>query len=309
LAKHLALIRESCKIVSGRSSPSPSPPRVRPMLSYLANSPTQLPRLARAPDIPGIEEALEEEKEEDEGAGSKSNPILVTRRMKERPTTVMPMRVEDRSKEKRKKSSRRQSGLLSGSTRGEPPVPRAGSPVPGGSPMQREAGLALKHEEDQEEDIVTMSSTILLDRVRKANGDLGHAEVNSDLSSKGKEKEVEMERQFQERRSKARDVGLDFGTESNSSELRDRQHRDATNVLGDDDYALSGRSGLDATHHKTLKDVTNSPRSRPADAAITSPGLPSSSQSSTCAGDQFVQTRKDKGHPTQIMIVCQLYLE
>src|ERR1700730_4895029 len=145
-------------------------PPPAPSASSTSSSPPQARRLARVPDVPSIEE---EEDREDEPP----SPGPVMRREKPRdaiattPVSViqlpsrLPVTVEER--EKRKKPTRRQSGLLNGAVRNdELDMPRAGSPVPGGSPMRREAGLALELEEqdeDEDEDVAVILDISLID--------------------------------------------------------------------------------------------------------------------------------------------------
>ena len=161
LARQLMNIRQSLNIPHGAPSPSPSLPRpvaARPEPGTSSTSPTQqLPRLARPPDVPNIEEASEEDYCGD-GIGDYCEDSPFARR-KQGPSSGLPtpksppvLGVEGR--EKRRKPVRRQSGLLSNLIRDDIAlsVPRAGSPVPCGSPIRREAVMALEREEQEGQD-------------------------------------------------------------------------------------------------------------------------------------------------------------
>ncbi|KAF9239089.1 hypothetical protein BU15DRAFT_88122 [Melanogaster broomeanus] len=251
LSKHLAFLRQSLNIPAISAfpnvEPKPPPKARRPVLD--PNASPQMPRLSRAPNIPGIYEdeevASSPEADEHDPAHTSS---FVPRKAKERlsasrlplpsrvpspPPLPAPLHVnlaEPESSTKRK-TGRRQSGLLSvntdvgtsvGSGRGGGRMPpRAASPA-FGSPVRRDAGIAEDEEERQVDEMLGSRAgpTEELDSVTRSRKEKKEKKV------KHAEREIIIE-----------------DSEAGSSRVRERKKRK------EDDY-----SGL--------KDVTNSPRSR-----------------------------------------------
>ncbi|KIJ12574.1 hypothetical protein PAXINDRAFT_171141 [Paxillus involutus ATCC 200175] len=245
LSKHLGVLRQSFNITTGAPSPKlepkPPPKARRPVID--PNASPQVPRLSRAPNIPGIYEDEEvvssPEADEDANLGS-----YVRRKAKDRlsasrlplPSRVSPpplpaplhVNVAERESSTKRKTGRRQSGLLSvntdvgtsaGSGRAEGLVPpRAASPA-FGSPVRRDAGLA---EDDEERQVAEM---------------LGSRAGPIEETKARKEKKDKKAKQAEKEVTTAED------TDGGPSRVRERKKRK------EEDY-----SGL--------KDVTNSPRSR-----------------------------------------------
>jgi hypothetical protein len=196
----------------------------------------QTTRLSRAPNVPGI---YEEDEEGEVSTSPEENDRLpsptVRRKMKARlsasrlplpsrvlsppPTAPQPLVFESNGK---KKSSRRQSGLLKVDTR--PPSPAYGSPI---------QQLAREIQQEEEEDDVAITDEMNVD-----------AELDAALrrERKGKSKEREHGREAE------RDIVAE------SSRLRERKRKK--------DNEEGSPSTSNSESAKTLKDVTNSPRSR-----------------------------------------------
>ncbi|KAF8548485.1 hypothetical protein OG21DRAFT_1471151 [Imleria badia] len=245
LSKHLGFLRQSVNATP--SAPSPTlepkpPPKVRrPMLD--PNSSPQMPRLSRAPNFPGIYEddevATSPEADEDDVVHVNSS---ARRRAKEKsrlplpprvpspPPLPTPLRIDlvERESSAKRKTSRRQSGLLSvnmdvgtskGSERLEPP--RAASPALG-SPERRNAGLAEDDEERQVDEMIGSGS-----------GVIEELDFAARLRKERKEKKAKL---------MERDV-IHEDTDLGTLRIKERKRRKEEEGSG-------------------LKDVTNSPRSR-----------------------------------------------
>ncbi|KAG8217155.1 hypothetical protein J3R82DRAFT_5214 [Butyriboletus roseoflavus] len=250
LSKHLSFLRQSLDIspdaLSPTLEPKPPPKARRPMSD--PNTSPQMPRLSRAPNFPGIYEddevASSPEADEDEvvhvssSARRKAKDRLSSSRLLLPPRVVSPppiptpvhANVVERESTKRK-SSRRQSGLLSintdvgsstGSERLEGPVhPRAASPALG-SPERRHAGLAEDDEERQVNELMSSG--------------LGRTE-ELDFAAWARKERKEKKLKLAERDVVHEDT--DLGT----LRVKERKRRKEEEGSG-------------------LKDVTNSPRSR-----------------------------------------------
>ncbi|KAG6334031.1 hypothetical protein ID866_5062 [Astraeus odoratus] len=251
LSKHLGLLRQSFVVSAG---PSPrletkSVPRARrPVVD--PNTSPMVPRLSRAPNIPGInedEEASEEEVKDqivfsaplashrftrDRDRGEPST-LPVPARVASPPPLSMPLHVNLVDKEATlKRKGRRQSGLLSVNTnvgisteseRGEGLIPpRAASPA-FGSPVRRQAGLAEDDEERRVENMLDPGSALIDD---------------NDYVMRPRKEKKEKKSKHTERDHTPEDTD---GTSSSKAKERKRRREEE----------LSG-----------LKDVTNSPRSR-----------------------------------------------
>lgn len=249
LSKHLGLLRQSFGTPCGPSPKSeshPVPRTRRPVVD--PNTSPMIPRLSRAPNIPGINED-DELPSEEEGMGSanpagltgyrsardrsKASTLPVLTRVASPPPLPMPLHVNLTEKgASTKRKSRRQSGLLSVNTnvassteseRGEGLIPpRAASPA-FGSPIRREAGLA---EDDEERRVDSMqdSGSVLVDD-------------NDYIVRQRKEKKEKKSKQVD------RETTPDEIDGATASRARERKRRRDEEVSG-------------------LKDVTNSPRSR-----------------------------------------------
>ncbi|KAH7924075.1 hypothetical protein BV22DRAFT_1035586 [Leucogyrophana mollusca] len=247
LAKHLNLLRQSFNISSGVPSPvtvAPPHPRARrPVLN--PNMSPQVPRLSRAPNVPGIhedEEVASSPEVEDDDADHVPGPTIrrkaktrlsasrlpLPSRVSSPPPLPTPLHVNLEERGAKRKTGRRQSGLLSvntdvpgSGTAAKVVPPRAASPA-FGSPARREAGLA----EDEEERAAVARSLF------PADGDDG--EHGSGSKKEKREKKINQTE---------REPPSEEGTESAGSRPRERKRR------RDEE-------------HSGLKDVTNSPRSR-----------------------------------------------
>lgn len=251
LSKHLGLLRQSFGTSCGPSpklESRPVPRARRPVVD--ANTSPMIPRLSRAPNIPGINE--DDELPSEEGGVDGANPAGLTgyrsardrlkastlpvfTRVASPPPLPMPLYVNLTEREaSAKRKSRRQSGLLSVSTnvassteseRGEGLIPpRAASPA-FGSPIRREARLAEDYEE-RRVDGMQDSGSVLVD---------DNDYVVKTRKEKKEKKSKQMDRE-------ATPDEIDGATASRSRERKKRR-----------DEEVSG-----------LKDVTNSPRSRVA---------------------------------------------
>jgi hypothetical protein len=178
-----------------------------------------------------------------------------------------PETLEDR--DRKRKAARRQSGLLTvGGAReeGVGAIPRPASPA-FGSPIRREAGLAL---EAEEEDIVNMAARALGTAV-SLNGDLALGPLDI-LSTRKQEKQAEPSLRSMEKKFKHREVDLGVvggGAESSSSGgTREREPKKPSRKPSrdEDESDVAGASTGVTARKKKLKDVTNSPRSRALDA-------------------------------------------
>ncbi|KAI6027192.1 hypothetical protein EDC04DRAFT_2573153 [Pisolithus marmoratus] len=243
LSKHLGLLRQSFGMASG-PPPNPAfkpvPKARRPVLD--PNSSPVMPRLSRAPNVPGITEddELEPELEDemDKSPITKSHRPVRDRETAHRdspPPPPSPFHVNFIEKEASfRRKGRRQSGLLSVNTdvgtsvqseRTEGLIPpRAASPA-FGSPIRRQAGLAEDDEERRAESMLQQGSVLVDD--------------NDYVPKLRKEKKEKKSRQV-ERELTPDDT--DGGSSSKTKETKRRRE--------------DGLSGL--------KDVTNSPRSRDA---------------------------------------------
>ncbi|KIM52414.1 hypothetical protein SCLCIDRAFT_1223768 [Scleroderma citrinum Foug A] len=251
LSKHLGLLRQSFGTSCGPSpklESRPVPRARRPVVD--ANTSPMIPRLSRAPNIPGINE--DDELPSEEGGVDGANPAGLTgyrsardrlkastlpvfTRVASPPPLPMPLYVNLTEREtSAKRKSRRQSGLLSVSTnvassteseRGEGLIPpRAASPA-FGSPIRREAGLAEDYEE-RRVDGMQDSGSVLVDD-------------NDYVVKTRKEKKEKKSKQMD------RETTPDEIDGATASRERERKKRRDEEVSG-------------------LKDVTNSPRSRVA---------------------------------------------
>ncbi|KAL4065069.1 hypothetical protein J3A83DRAFT_4360433 [Scleroderma citrinum] len=278
LSKHLGLLRQSFGTPSGPSpklESHPVPKARRPAVD--TNTSPMIPRLSRAPNIPGINEDDEVASEEEVGDNVnfaaltltghrsererlKTSTLPVLTRVASPPPLPTPLHVNLTEKEVSiRRKGRRQSGLLSVNTnvgssaeseRGEGLIPpRAASPA-FGSPIRREAGLA---EDDEERKVGSMQAkgSVLVDD-------------NDYVIKPRKEKKEKRSKQVVVDRETTPDE-IDGTTASRARERRKRR-----------DEEVSG-----------LKDVTNSPRSRA--------GLP---LLDTHATDRDVQRTSDTEAPT-----------
>ncbi|PPQ91943.1 hypothetical protein CVT25_000986 [Psilocybe cyanescens] len=163
LAKHLIYLRETHNISTvSTEPPTPSSPRARRPALDISTSPTsQLNRISRPPNVPGIYEEDEPSGSSDEvekqvtppRKKSKSKPRLSTSKLPlptrgPSPTPTITTTIANEAisaSSKPRKTIRRQSGLLSVNTEALS-VPRSGSPA-FGSPIRLEAGRAEEAEE------------------------------------------------------------------------------------------------------------------------------------------------------------------
>ena len=251
LSKHLGFLRQSLNATPSTPTltlePKPPPKARRPMLD--PNASPQVPRLSRAPNFPGINEddevASSPEADDDDVVHVNSS---ARRRAKEKlslsrlplppraaspPPLPTPLRIDfvERESSTKRKSSRRQSGLLSVNTdvgpsvrseRPEGPIhPRAASPALG-SPERRNAGLAEDDEERQVDEILSSGSGITDE--------------------------------------------LDFAARARKERKEKKARLGATNVVhADNDLGtlrVKERKRRKEEEGSGLKDVTNSPRSR-----------------------------------------------
>ncbi|KAG0701583.1 hypothetical protein DFH29DRAFT_553536 [Suillus ampliporus] len=243
LVKHLTFLRQSFGIAPGVASPAKeaklAPRARRPFVD--SNASPQMPKLSRAPNVPGIYE--DEEVESQEGDGEEAEHIpspTIRRKVKSRLAASrlpLPARVssppplptppqasaEERGSSSKRKAGRRESGLLHISTGGGDRIvpPRAASPA-FGSPARREAGLA---EDDEEQEVV-----------RKSRLPPAQDEDLDYIPTAKKEREKKMKQA-------EREPPSEVGEAATSSRVRERKRRRHEDYSG-------------------LKDVTNSPRSR-----------------------------------------------
>ncbi|TFK45908.1 hypothetical protein OE88DRAFT_1721318 [Heliocybe sulcata] len=226
LVRHFTSIRDAYKIPTGRPSLDRTPPAPR-IARPVAAPAFQMPRLSRVPDVPGINEVEEEDEVDTEGSSSTPTKRKKTRRASGSRLPVPAVDLfEDVAQTKKKKISRRQSGLLSMPTPEELTLSPPRPPSPAfGSPIRRQAGLA-----EEEEERAAMS---------------GELEVNEDEMREILEAEAAREKERRERK-KRQDSAIDRG--------RERERKRATRE--EEEVAEGGKS--------KLKDVTNSPRGRAA---------------------------------------------
>ncbi|OAX37501.1 hypothetical protein K503DRAFT_850425 [Rhizopogon vinicolor AM-OR11-026] len=247
LVKHLTFLRQSFGIPPGIVSPSKEPkppPRARRPLVDPNVSP-QMPKLSRAPNVPGIyeEEEVASSPEGDEEEAERVPSPTIRRKAKLRLAASrlpLPARVSSPPplptppqalSEEPESLSKREMAML------ESPLidfrkgirikdriiipPRAASPA-FGSPARREAGLA----EDDEEQAAVRES-----RIPVHDEDLDYVPTAKKDKVKVKMKQAE------------RELPLEEGEAATSSRVRERKRRRQEDYSG-------------------LKDVTNSPRSR-----------------------------------------------
>ncbi|KAG1819835.1 uncharacterized protein BJ212DRAFT_1343335 [Suillus subaureus] len=244
LVKHLTFLRQSLGIAPGVASPAKqvrSASRARrPFVD--PNASPQMPKLSRAPNIPGIyeDEEFASSPEGDEEEAEHIPSPTIRRKTKSRLAASrlpLPARVssppplptppqasaEERGSSNKRKTGRRESGLLNVSTDGGDRVtpPRAASPA-FGSPARREAGLA---EDDEEREAV-----------RKSRLPPAHDDDMDYVQPTKKEREKKM-KQIE------RELPSEEGEAATSSRVQERKRRRHEDYSG-------------------LKDVTNSPRSR-----------------------------------------------
>ncbi|KAG1731202.1 uncharacterized protein EDB91DRAFT_730277 [Suillus paluster] len=242
LVKHLTFLRQSFGIAPGVASPpkeaKQAPRARRPLVD--SNASPQMPKLSRAPNVPGIyeEEEVASSPEGDEEEAERIPSPTIRRKVKSRLAASrlpLPARVssppplptppqappEERGPSSKRKAGRRESGLLNVSTDGGDRIipPRAASPA-FGSPARREAGLA---EDDEEQEIVRKSR-------------LPPAQDEDYVPTAKKEREKKMKQV-------EREIPSEEGEAAASSRVRERKRRRHEDYSG-------------------LKDVTNSPRSR-----------------------------------------------
>ncbi|KAF8129179.1 hypothetical protein EV363DRAFT_1337957 [Boletus edulis] len=247
LAKHLGFLRQSLTTTSNLPSPTlepkPPPKARRPALD--PNASPQMPRLSRAPTFPGIYE--DDEMKEDivhvntsrRRAKDKQSSSLLSSssRLPPRPTSPTPLstplrvHLVERESSIKRKSSRRQSGLLSVNTDVGPSMgteklggvlhPRAASPALG-SPERRSAGLAEDDEERQVDEIINSGSGMI---------------EELDFAARARKERKEKKSKLVER-----DIVHEY-TDLGTLRIKERKRRKEEEVTG-------------------LKDVTNSPRRR-----------------------------------------------
>jgi hypothetical protein len=165
----------------------------------------------------------------------------------------------------RRKLYKRQSGLMKHSIRRDELCPRAGSPVPAGSPILRENVVARdddddegeeEEEEEEEGEDVTVPSTEHLTWTRKTADDSvlkARNLLESEISDGGTERRLKDKRAMVQQ--------LKSETDGNKGwTLKD--HEDSSNEL---QLLGSGEEGK-------LKDVTNSTGSRMVDSVLCSSG-------------------------------------
>ncbi|KAG2131254.1 uncharacterized protein EDB93DRAFT_1331911 [Suillus bovinus] len=242
LVKHLTFLRQSLGIAPGVPSPAKERPASRARRPFMnTNASPQMPKLARAPNVPGIHEDEEfaSSPEEDEEEAERIPSPTIRRKNKSRlaasrlplparvsspPPLPTPPQVsaEERGSSSKRKAGRREGGLLSVSTGGDRIIPpRAASPA-FGSPARREAGLA---EDDEEQEAIRKSEL-----QPAQDNDSGY------VPPAKKEKEKKMKQV-------ERELPSEEGEVATSSRVQERKRRRRED-------------------HSGLKDVTNSPRSR-----------------------------------------------
>jgi hypothetical protein len=243
LVKHLTFLRQSFGIAPGVASPAkearPASRARRPLVD--PNASPQMPKLSRAPNVPGIyeDEEFASSPEGDEEEAEHIPSPTIRRKTKSRLAASrlpLPARVssppplptppqapaEERGSSSKRKAGRRESGLLNVSTDGGDRItpPRAASPA-FGSPARREAGLA---EDDEEQEAVRKSKL-----PSTQDDDLDYVPPKKEREKKIKQVE--------------RDLPSEEREATTSSRVQDRKRRRHEDYSG-------------------LKDVTNSPRSR-----------------------------------------------
>jgi hypothetical protein len=200
-----------------------------------------MPKLSRAPNVPGIyeDEEFASSPEGDEEEAERIPSPTIRRKTKSRLAASrlpLPARVssppplptppqapaEERGSSSKRKTGRRESGLLNVSTDGGDRIipPRAASPA-FGSPARREAGLA---EDDEEREVVRKSRLPLVQ-----DDDMDY------IPPAKKEREKKMKQV-------ERELPSEEGEAATSSRVQERKRRRHEDYSG-------------------LKDVTNSPRS------------------------------------------------
>jgi hypothetical protein len=209
LTKHLSYLRQSFNIST--TSPAPitppsprarKPPPNRKPANPASNSP-QVPRLARAPTIPGIGEEEEPLISSSEQEFEKPPSPVLRKTSKPRPRLSasrlpLPARVaeppllqplsngalspdlhQSGSHTKPRKPTRRQSGLISGNE--SLAVPRAPSPA-FGSPIRRAAALA-----EEEEEVAAVNEQLMLEADMEVEVEVEIHPKKIRRKSKGKE--------------------------------------------------------------------------------------------------------------------------
>lgn len=144
--KHLGFLRESHKVPAGKHAPksSPSPPPIRTRPITVHHTSPAMPRIARAPNFPEIQE--EDERAESPARRKSSSRLPVPTRRNSSPP---PVEVEEPPTKQKKKSSRRQSGMVSPSQASDSPPPLE---VPRTSPAEEtDDGFPVFKEEDDAE--------------------------------------------------------------------------------------------------------------------------------------------------------------
>jgi hypothetical protein len=250
LAKHFGFLRDSFNIPLCAPSPpsrDPPPPRARRRVPDPNASPP-IPRLSRAPNVPGIFEEDEEDSPSEEppsptsairrkhkprhsGSGSSSSSRLPL------PTRAMSPPAADLEEQlaRRRRPTRRPSGLISkvSSESSSLSVPERPLSPAFGSPVRREAGLAEAAEE-----------AAVADTAVELDDDIDEVVVLPRMARKDKDRSGDREK---ERKSKS-----SRGSSSGSVQERKRSHGVEEDL---------GPSPEPKPKHK-FKDVTNSPRAR-----------------------------------------------
>lgn len=243
LVKHLTFLRQSFGISPGHVSPSKDPnPPPRARRPLVDPNSLQMPKLSRAPNVPGIyeEEEIASSPEEDEEEAEHVPSPTIRRKARSRlaasrlplparassppPLPTPPQAAEEPGSSSKRRAVRRENEPLNiNAVVGDRVMPpRASSPA-FGSPARREAGLA---EDDEEQAVVRKSRS----RIPIHNDDLDYIPTAKKEKEKMKMKQAE------------RDLPSEEGDAVASSRVRERKRRR---------HEDSG-----------LKDVTNSPRSR-----------------------------------------------
>ncbi|KAG1900082.1 uncharacterized protein F5891DRAFT_1035981 [Suillus fuscotomentosus] len=242
LVKHLTFLRQSFGIAPGVASPAKEKPASRARRPLIdPNASPQMPKLSRAPNVPGIyeDEELTSSPQGDEEEAEHIPSPTIRRKTKSRLAASrlpLPARVssppplptppqapaEERGSSNKRRTGRREGGFLSVSTDGDRIIlPRAASPA-FGSPARREAGLA---EDDEEQEAVRKSGP-----PPTQDDDLDYV-LPAKKEKEKKTKQVE------------RELPSEEGEATTSSRVQERKRRRREEYSG-------------------LKDVTNSPRSR-----------------------------------------------
>ncbi|KAI0344949.1 hypothetical protein BDW22DRAFT_1353770 [Trametopsis cervina] len=259
LMKHFGHMRKSFNI-SQQASTTPeqsAPPRARRPPPNPNSSPT-VPRLARAPTIPGI---VEDEEQEDDAIVfvGEPTPSPTPQRRKSKPRASLAREVEEitlvhfdeeLSKAGKRKPTRRQSGLLTAKvavTVSEAVPARPPSPA-FGSPLRREAAL-----DEEEEVIAAISATEPMDEDEDEEP-IAMTITRRDKKKKTREKD---ERERDREKEVERDRDRELVAESSRRDREKRRTRDSDDGPGPFE-----------TKKPKLKDVTNSPPPRPSLATL-----------------------------------------